>query len=148
MALPDVGDILYRANAHVGCTELADNVVTILFKSYLVIKVTKHKMWITSGGVLQPWEAPPGHGDEANVRWALTEEQFAARLKNSRGSFSVRVRSARVMFAWPTKELALDSLRARTAFRVMHAQRALDRAKAVEAFLEDNTPEGVRLYKD
>ena len=63
------------------------------------------------------------------------------RIRDARHSVEVRSRTARIMFAWQTKEEALNSLRERTAWRVHHARRALDQALAVKAFLVGKTPD-------
>lgn len=146
MPLPEVGDILYRAHAHVGNTRFAQDVVSVQFDSWQVVRVTRCKMWLAQWGIVQPWEALPGcmgrePGRNAENCIELTEAQVMDRIRDA--GTQVCNRAARVMFAWPTRELALESLRARTGWRVHHARRALERALAVESFLTGKTAEEV-----
>lgn len=139
--LPAVGDVLYRAHAYVGDTRLAVNVVYVFFERWEVVRTTEHKMWLAAPGTTQPWEALPGCAEEGRIE--LTEAQVMERIRES--SVKVCYRRAKVMFAWPTKELALVSLRARTGWRVVHARRELDRALAIQAFIANRGPDEVEL---
>lgn len=146
MPLPEVGDILYRAHSHVTHTSLAQDVVSVQFESWQVVRTTRCKMWLAMSGIIQPWEALPGcmgrvPGRTAENCFELTEAQVMERIRDA--GAKVCNRAARVMFAWPTRELALESLRARTGWRVDHARRALERALAVETFLAGKTAEEV-----
>ena len=107
------------------------NVVHVFFEQWQVVRTTEHKMWLATFGVVQPWEALPGCAEENCVE--LTEAQVMERIRKY--GAKVCYRRVRVMFAWPTKELALASLRARTGRRVVHARRELDRALAIERLL-------------
>lgn len=132
MKKPEVGDILWRAESYCWDTEYSRGNVDIVFYAYAVLKVSRCKMWITESAAVRP---------DAT----LTEPQLAAWYRDMKDFIEVKNRAARVMYAWPTKELALKSLRARTEWRVTHAQRALNRALAVRAYLGEKSVEELEL---
>lgn len=141
--LPEVGDVLYRAHALIYTTELEDHSVSAYFERWTVLRTTPCKMWITTSAFVQPWEALPSRAHENRI--TLTDAQVMERIRELANLVRVCNRSARVMFAWPTKDEALHSLRARTDWRVYHARRALERALAVETFLKDKSVAEVQL---
>jgi hypothetical protein len=129
MPLFKVGDILYRARARVSYTEFGDRVV-IRYETWHVVRTTKYMMWLSTHPLVQPWEVLPGHGSDNWVE--LTEAEYDKRVREHWGSLRRCAQHARVKFAWRTQLEAMNSLAARTHWRVIHAEHRLAEAKAIK----------------
>lgn len=130
---PRIGDRYYRAHGFVSDHGDALN-VHVSYDTWVVLSVTTHRMRITRlDGFLQPWEGLPGQEGLDDNSVTLTPTQLADRLEGRdvrvSGHDSVR------MYAWPTRELALESLKIRTSRRVLHRQRDLDHVLLLQKHL-------------
>lgn len=132
---PKVGDIFYRAHGSVfvrGDDELS---VHVSYEEFVVLSTTRCMMRIAARrGLLQSWEGLPGQEGLGNDYILLTPEQLADRLEGCETRVSGH--NSQVMFAWPTRELALESLKIRTRKRVLHRQRDLDHVLTLQHHLE------------
>ena len=122
MKTPELGDILFRAESHVLWTELGPE-VSISIESHTVVATTPKFMWLAERYLSRERVL------ELDKHGALQAELNSVFCTTRPGQR--RQREAKILWAWPTRELALESLRKRTEFRIMHAQRHLDAAKQV-----------------
>ena len=119
MPLFRVGDILYRAEAHVFNTELGLQ-TRVRFVEWMVVHTTRHIMWLSNH--------------------PLTQAHSVELVERDRGSLKRCKQRAHVKFAWRSKREALESLMARTHMRVCHAERRLEEAKAAKRALTTQYP--------
>lgn len=93
--------------------------VTIVCRKYVVIRESEHCYWIV----------PEGSEGWARARQTATGKTFKDAKRVSKDWWR--------RFAYPDKERALSSYKARKRHQLGHAELALERAKAVLADLEE-----------